>query len=222
MQEQITAPQPEYFSPAQRVSRELVIKKSRFICDLIPITTEQTAAQEIAAIKKKHYNARHHCFAMILGARRDFEKGSDDGEPQGTAGVPMLEVLRKSGLTNVLAVVTRYFGGTLLGAGGLVRAYSGAVAEAVKTAEVIRHVPAVALDFKIAYADYAKLQSIASEFGATVEAEYGEAVMAKMIIRHSSLAQVQKKISEAFLGADVYRIAEECMIAEPAGKTAEL
>ncbi len=124
-------PKP-YVCLAQEAASELVIKKSRFLCRLIPAETEEQARQEIEKVRKEHYNARHNCFAMILGANRDFEKSSDDGEPQGTAGIPMLEVLRKSGLTNILAVVTRYFGGTLLGAGGLVRAYSGAVAQALE------------------------------------------------------------------------------------------
>ena len=126
-------PKP-YVCLAQEAASELVIKKSRFLCRLIPAETEEQARQEIEKVRKEHYNARHNCFAMILGANRDFEKSSDDGEPQGTAGVPVLEVLQREGLVDVAAVVTRYFGGVLLGAGGLVRAYAHGAKIAVDAA----------------------------------------------------------------------------------------
>ena len=204
-----------YLCLAGPVNCEIAIKKSRFICDLIPVETEKQAAEEIAKVKKRHYDARHHCFAMILGPRRDMEKSSDDGEPQGTAGVPMLEVLRRSGLTNLLAVVTRYFGGTLLGAGGLVRAYSGAAAQAIAQAQAVRIVPAVVLDFEIGYADFSKLQSIAAEYNTKVEAEYGETIRARIIVQKQYMERMAKKIREAFLGADVYTVAGECVVAQP-------
>lgn len=208
-------PKP-YVCLAQEAASELVIKKSRFLCRLIPAETEEQARQEIEKVRKEHYNARHNCFAMILGANRDFEKSSDDGEPQGTAGIPMLEVLRKSGLTNILAVVTRYFGGTLLGAGGLVRAYSGAVAQALEDARAERHIPAEALRFRIDYADYGKLQSIASEYRAALTADFGEKIQARAVFRQEDIGAVEKKLREAFLGADIYEKDGECYITEPA------
>lgn len=203
-----------YVCLAEEATSELIIKKSRFLCRLVPVETEQRAAEVIGAVRKEHYNARHNCFAMILGTNRNFEKSSDDGEPQGTAGVPMLEVLRKSGLTNILAVVTRYFGGTLLGAGGLVRAYSAAVSDALHAAKKERHIPAVRLRFRVDYADYGKLQSIAAEYGAKVEADFGEKVEAHAIFRQADYSAVTKRITEAFLGADVYEKDGECYLTE--------
>lgn len=205
-----------YLCLAKEAESELVIKKSRFLCRLIPVETEIKAREEIEKIRKEHYNARHHCFAMIWGADRAFEKSSDDGEPQGTAGVPMLEVLRKSGLTNILAVVTRYFGGTLLGAGGLVRAYSGAVAQAIAGAEKEYHIPAVRLRFEIDYADYGKLQNIAAEYGTVLEGDFGEKITARAIFHRKDIGAVQKRITEAFLGADVFETDGECYVTEPA------
>ena len=113
------------------------IKKSRFICQLKRISTEDEGRQFIAEVKKEHYKATHSCSAMIVGEDALIKRSSDDGEPSGTAGVPMLTVLEKQGLTNVVAVVTRYFGGIKLGAGGLIRAYSGSVANALKEIGIV-------------------------------------------------------------------------------------
>ena len=110
---------------------EVEIKKSRFICFLKRIETEEEAKAFIQQIKKEHWKANHNCSAFVLGDHHEIQRSSDDGEPSGTAGVPMLEVLKKNDLINVCAVVTRYFGGTKLGAGGLIRAYSGSVAQAI-------------------------------------------------------------------------------------------
>ncbi len=202
----------EYKRLAQAAEHEVVVKKSRFLCSLLPAGNEQQAAEEIVRIRKKHYNAAHHCSAMILKPDRSFEKSSDDGEPQGTAGLPMLEVLRHSGLTDLLAVVTRYFGGTLLGAGGLVRAYSTSVSETLAQAKVTTMIPAVELGFLIEYADYSKLQSIASEYGAAIEAEFTEKVAARMTLRQAFFEAADKKVRQAFFGVDVMRVLGECYI----------
>lgn len=111
---------------------EIVIKKSSFICHLRRIESEDEAKEYIQQIKKEHWKANHNCVAYVLGDNQEIQRSSDDGEPSGTAGVPMLEVLKVKELRNVLAVVTRYFGGTKLGAGGLIRAYSSSVAEAIE------------------------------------------------------------------------------------------
>lgn len=108
---------------------EIVIKKSRFIGHVKPVADEQEAVAFIERIKKEHWNATHNCSAYMVGERDEFQKQSDDGEPSGTAGKPILEVIKNRGMKNIAVVVTRYFGGILLGAGGLVRAYTdGAVA----------------------------------------------------------------------------------------------
>jgi uncharacterized YigZ family protein len=110
---------------------EIEIKKSRFICHLKRVSTEKSARNFIADIKKIHWRASHNCSAFVVGKNAEIERSNDDGEPSGTAGVPMLEVLKKSELVNVCAVVTRYFGGVKLGAGGLIRAYAQSVAQAL-------------------------------------------------------------------------------------------
>jgi uncharacterized YigZ family protein len=117
--------------------KEIVIEKSRFICYVNRATTEEEAVQFIQTIKKKHWDATHNCSAYIIGEHDQIQKANDDGEPSGTAGVPMLEVLKKKGLKDTVVVVTRYFGGIKLGAGGLVRAYGKAVSEGLKAAGIV-------------------------------------------------------------------------------------
>lgn len=123
---------------AAPVTHELVVKKSRFIAHLAPVGSVADADEVIASVRRQYWAARHHCTALITGITGDQARSSDDGEPSGTAGIPILEVLRRRGLTDVVAVVTRYFGGVKLGAGGLVRAYSTAVSEALDAA-VLHH-----------------------------------------------------------------------------------
>ncbi|MBF0787853.1 MULTISPECIES: YigZ family protein [unclassified Streptococcus] len=114
------------------------IKKSRFICHLKRVTSEEEARNFINTVKKTHYRATHNCSAFILGKNMEIKRSSDDGEPSGTAGVPMLTVLENNQLTNVAAVVTRYFGGIKLGAGGLIRAYAGSVASAISEIGIVK------------------------------------------------------------------------------------
>lgn len=125
-------------SIAVPVDHELVVKKSRFLAHLEPVGSVEQAEAVIARVRKQHWDARYHCVALVVGPQAGQQRSSDDGEPAGTAGVPMLEVLRHRDLTDLVAVVTRYFGGVLLGAGGLVRAYSGAVAGALDRARLVR------------------------------------------------------------------------------------
>ena len=120
------------------ITFEIEIKKSRFICHLKRIDNEDMAREYINQIKKEHYKANHNCSAYTLGENQEIQRSSDDGEPSGTAGIPMLEILKKRGIINTLAVVTRYFGGTKLGASGLIRAYSGSVNNALDTVQLVR------------------------------------------------------------------------------------
>ncbi|AOZ92176.1 YigZ family protein [Paenibacillus crassostreae] len=121
-------------------SNEIVIKKSRFIGHVMPVSTESEAVAFIEDIKKQHWNATHNCSAYMIGERNEIQKQSDDGEPSGTAGKPMLEVIRNQGLSNVAIVVTRYFGGIMLGAGGLIRAYTDGAVAALGSGDVITRV----------------------------------------------------------------------------------
>ncbi|KAA9004943.1 YigZ family protein [Paenibacillus spiritus] len=121
-------------------SKEVIIRKSRFIGHVMPVESEEEAVRFIEDIKKKHWDATHNCSAYVIGERDEIQKASDDGEPSGTAGKPILEVIRNQGVKNAAIVVTRYFGGILLGAGGLIRAYTDGAVLALEAGEVITRV----------------------------------------------------------------------------------
>ncbi|WP_042395465.1 YigZ family protein [Streptacidiphilus carbonis] len=136
----MTAQQIPYLAvstPDGPVVHETEVRKSRFLCSLLRVEDEAEAQAFIASVRKEHWDARHNCTAFVIGDRPRRERSNDDAEPAGTAGAPMLEVLRRRGLTDTVAVVTRYFGGVLLGTGGLVRAYGGAVSAALDQVEVV-------------------------------------------------------------------------------------
>ncbi|CEL90972.1 YigZ family protein [Streptococcus sanguinis] len=130
------------------------IKKSRFICHVKRVYSEEEARAFIAAIKKEHYKATHNCSAFVIGEKSDIKRTSDDGEPSGTAGVPMLGVLEKHNLTNLCVVVTRYFGGIKLGAGGLIRAYAGSVTLAIKEIGLVEIKEQAGLRLQLSYSQY--------------------------------------------------------------------
>jgi uncharacterized YigZ family protein len=141
----MTAQQTPYLTVSTPGGRPLVheteAKRSRFLCSLLRVEDEAGAQAFIADTRRRYWDARHHCTAFVIGDRPRRERSNDDAEPAGTAGAPMLEVLRRRGLTDTVAVVTRYFGGVLLGAGGLVRAYGGAVSAALDLAELVERRP---------------------------------------------------------------------------------
>ncbi|MGI6704735.1 MAG: YigZ family protein [Clostridia bacterium] len=126
-----------YRRVAKAAQREFVVQKSRFIGHTLPAETEEEALGFIADIKEQYRDASHNCYAYVVGLHQEIQRFQDDGEPGGTAGMPILDVIKKSELTNVVVVVTRYFGGILLGAGGLVRAYSQAASEAIREAGIV-------------------------------------------------------------------------------------
>ena len=139
------------------------IKKSRFICHAKRVYSEEEARDFITAIKKEHYKATHNCSAFIVGERSEIKRTSDDGEPSGTAGVPMLGVLENHNLTNLCVVVTRYFGGIKLGAGGLIRAYAGSVALAVKEIGIIEIKEQAGITIQMSYAQYQEYSNFLKE-----------------------------------------------------------
>lgn len=155
-------------------------KKSEFIGYISHARTEADAQAFLASIRKKHYDARHACYAYIIKDEK-IERQSDDGEPQKTAGMPILEVLRHSGLEDVIIVVVRYFGGTLLGTGGLVRAYTQAAQRAVASAEILSYSLCVDLSIEIDYPLYDKLMNICANNGAKVmDTQYTDKVFVKV------------------------------------------
>ncbi|MBM7566926.1 YigZ family protein [Paenibacillus sacheonensis] len=148
-----------YRTLRQQGSQEIVIKKSRFIGYGKPVASEEEAVAFIDELKKLHWNAAHNCSAYVIGERDEIQKQSDDGEPSGTAGKPILEVIKHQGLKNVVIVVTRYFGGILLGAGGLIRAYTDGAVAAIEAAEAITEVLHREVVVDVDYTWYGKLEN---------------------------------------------------------------
>ena len=144
----------EYVTFKENGTVQEEIKKSKFICHVKRVSSEEEARDFINAIKKEHYKATHNCSAFIIGEQSDIKRTSDDGEPSGTAGVPMLGVLENHRITNSCVVVTRYFGGVKLGAGGLIRAYAGSVAQAVREIGLVEIKEQVILGITLSYSQY--------------------------------------------------------------------
>ena len=148
---------------------EIEIKKSRFICHLKRVESEDEALEFIEEVKKEHWKATHNCSAYTLGMNDEIQRAHDDGEPSGTAGVPMLEIFLKRHLKNVAAVVTRYFGGKKLGAGGLIRAYGGAVNEAVHAVGVVERQVQLLIDVTVSYAQSGSVENSLREANYTIQ-----------------------------------------------------
>ena len=148
----------EYQTIAQETTAEIIEKKSRFIAHAIPITGEEDGFRALDEIRSTYREANHNCWALVSGIQRKIERCSDDGEPSGTAGRPILEVIKGANLTNVLVVVTRYFGGTLLGTGGLVKAYTQASREGITAAVVLTKIYGLKLHVRLDYTFLGKMQ----------------------------------------------------------------
>lgn len=156
------------------MEHELAIRKSRFIAHIAPVSSPEDADTVIAAVRKRYWDARHNCSAQVTGLDGDRARSSDDGEPSGTAGVPMLEVLRRRELTDVVAVVTRYFGGIKLGAGGLVRAYSSAVSEALDLAALVDRRTLAQVTIAVPHADAGRFDNLLRDWTQRHGAVLGE------------------------------------------------
>ncbi|MGE5629505.1 MAG: YigZ family protein [Caulobacteraceae bacterium] len=157
-------------------------KKSKFISYAQPVYTEDEALSFLSSIRKKHYDATHNCYAYVLGESMNIQRSSDDGEPSGTAGVPILEVMKKEGITNSIIIVTRYFGGIMLGAGGLIRAYTEGAANGVKAAGTVKVQPFSVYDITIDYSFLSKLQYEIQKSNYIIEAaDYLEVVKLRLL-----------------------------------------
>lgn len=180
---------------------EIVEKKSRFIATVRPVETEEEALAFIEEMKKRYWDARHNCSAYVLGERQEILRCSDDGEPSQTAGKPMMDVLTGAGLTNTAVVVTRYFGGTLLGTGGLVRAYSAAVQEGLKNSRIITKYQGMRLSIGTDYNGIGKLQYL---FGQRqipmMDAEYTDKVRFTVLVPTKMVPEITKAVTEATSG----------------------
>lgn len=177
--------------------REITEKKSRFIASLRPVKTEEEALAFIEETRKKYWDARHNCFAWIIGKNGELKRCSDDGEPSQTAGRPMLDVLEGEGIVNICVVVTRYFGGTLLGTGGLIRAYSGAVQEGLKALAVLTVRPARKLSVTTDYNSIGKIQYLLGQQEVTIlDSEYTDRVEFTVLVPDEKQEKVQADIIE--------------------------
>ena len=196
-------------------SGEIEEKKSRFIAQLAPVRSEEEALAFVAAAKKKYWDARHNCFAYVIGDRGQLKRCSDDGEPQGTAGRPMLDVLEGGGLTNVVCVVTRYFGGVLLGTGGLVRAYSGAVREGLADCRVMTQRQGVLLTVRTDYTDLGRIQYLLGQSGIPVlDSSYAEAAELTVVVEESRCDSLKEALREATSARAVFADEQKVVYAE--------
>ncbi len=182
-------------------SGEIVEKKSRFIASVAPVTTEQEALDFIAAKKKEYWDARHNCYAYIIGSNQEIMRCSDDGEPAQTAGRPMLDVLLSTSVYNIVVVVTRYFGGVLLGTGGLVRAYQGAVKEGLSHCVLLAQCHGRLLSITTDYNGYGKIDYLLREQQIPIqETDFGADVRLNVIINDAFLDSIPTEIANVTNG----------------------
>ena len=190
----------KYTSIERYAEFEYEDRKSVFIGEAAPVATENEALAFIASVKKKYPDARHHVYAYVL-RENSLMRFSDDREPQGTAGMPVLDAIRKNGCTDTVIVVTRYFGGTLLGTGGLVRAYSSAANGALKSGNIITYDVYASLKIAVSYSDYQKLQPLFSDYGFSVDRiVYSDQVIIFGRIIETAVDSFENKITEATSG----------------------
>ena len=198
-----------YRTIKQNHQHEIEIKKSRFICFLKRIDSEEEAKNFIQQLKKEHWKANHNCSAFVLGERSEIQRSSDDGEPSGTAGVPMLEVLKKNDLINVCAVVTRYFGGTKLGAGGLIRAYSGAVAQAIADIGIVEGRLQQEVLIQLDYSNWGKLENFLTAQKITVEdTQFTDQVVATCMVDETQVPAFEEQITDLLNGQANFTLGE--------------
>jgi len=185
------------------------IKRSTFHTFLYPVSFMKDVEQALSTIKKRYPDASHHCYAYIMGENQEVQKYEDDGEPSQTAGMPILEVLKKNNLTNVLAVVVRYFGGVKLGAGGLIRAYSKGPAEALKKAKIATRKNMVTIEIKAKFDDIGKFEPFVREIGTLSDTVYKDHVIYYVEIEETLLESIKPKVRDLSQGDSVPVVVKE-------------
>lgn len=205
----------EYKTVYQGNEAEIVEKKSRFIADTEHAASEEAAAEFVERIKKKYWDARHHCFAYVIGQNHELKRCSDDGEPGGTAGRPILDVLLSEDIHDTVVVVTRYFGGTLLGTGGLVRAYQSAAKAGIEASTVIIKKRGRKLEVQCDYTGLGKIQYILGQRGLHVTGtRYTDKVRLSVLVPVTDEASVTGEITEGTNGQAKITAGEECWFAQ--------
>ena len=198
---------------------EITEKKSRFIATVRPIESEDEAVSFINETKKKYWDARHNCSAFVIGKRQELTRCSDDGEPAGTAGRPMLDVLLKENIHNAAVVVTRYFGGVLLGTGGLVRAYQQATKAGLSASEIIEKKDGAVLFIRTDYTGIGRLQYLFAQEKITVmDTAYEADVLVKAVIPENDKKRIEKTIIEQTNGTAKLEWGDEVTFAEYDGE----
>lgn len=198
-----------YETIAGPVDTEIEISRSRFLTRVVRVDTEAAARAVIAEVRAEHPRARHHCSAFVIGPDGRVQRSNDDGEPSGTAGAPMLDALVSAGLSDVVAVVTRYFGGVLLGAGGLTRAYRAAVAGAVHESRRVRRALRIEVTVRSGYDIAPQIEAEARRRGYVVgEAEYTESVAQRYLVPEAERAALEALAMEASAGAAQVTVGE--------------
>lgn len=183
------------------VSAEITEKKSRFIASYAHVESEEEALAFVETVRKKYWDARHNCYAYCIGKKQELKRCSDDGEPSQTAGKPMLDVLTGAQLCDTAVVVTRYFGGTLLGTGGLVRAYTAAARAGLEASVVIEKIPAVRFRVTVSYHQVGTLLYLIGQQGYSQQgSDYGEQVTICFLVPASEQAFMEDKLRESFQG----------------------
>ena len=185
-----------YKSVKQCSETEYTVNRSRFIGRCFPVDSEEAALCLLSDIRKRHWDATHNCFAYRIGETAAAARFSDDGEPGGTAGKPIMDVLTGKRLTNVLCVVTRYFGGILLGAGGLVRAYSKSAADAVTKAGMVSYLPGTILDIPMDYSRYGTLEGFIRANAEVQNVAFAENVVVTAAVEDANLLKFMKEVTE--------------------------
>ncbi len=188
-----------YLTIAKNTTYEQTIKKSRFICSIARVSSDEEAQQFIASIQAANKKATHNCFAYMIGDNDQIQRESDNGEPSGTAGIPILESLKLAKIHNVVAVVTRYFGGIKLGAGGLIRAYSNTTTEAIHQAGLVQRIKQAILKITVTYALHDPLLYYLKENNLEVASEeYGVNVETSIYVNETDLEDVKEKLINRF------------------------
>ena len=195
-------------------SAEIVEKKSRFIANIYNVESKEEAEEKIKQIKKKYYDAKHHCFAFsIIEENGITQKSSDDGEPSGTAGAPILNIIKSNNLQNVVIIVTRYFGGILLGTGGLTRAYSEAAGKVVEQSELIQKEPGMEVELEIDYNDNAKFKYYCQKNNINIiKIEYTENILYKIELNEKEYKKIEEinKTNNKQLDINIKNIKLKC------------
>lgn len=203
----------------QGAEAEVIEKKSRFIGAAYPVTAEDEAIEILERVKKQYWDARHHCWAYIIGETHPTERFSDDGEPGGTAGKPILEVLRGEKLTNTMVIVTRYFGGTLLGTGGLVRAYTKAAQETLACSTILTRIQGYRLRISTDYTGIGKIQYLLGQRRISIQdSAYTDKVELSVLVSEAEEPLLCAEITEGTNGQAVITREAACRFAETDGK----